>query len=391
MPATTPRRRRATTSAGAATATVDPCARPAGPAPSSRTAARRPGPWRPPGTTTAAPTSNAVGRQRAQQRQLPGGGLPDGLRPGRDPPARHRRRRRRRAARSARPATPTVRDRGQVPAAEPADLALHAALLVRALDAGHGRRTSRTRSAQRSAMNRAFSSRSRPSSTRTTAGLEVVVADHPGRHPTEVLERPHVPVQERLLGLVGDTRRAPPCPSATAAARTSTASPRIPAITALELAEVDLGLRARLMGLRHRSPTAVQARARPAARRTIRAHRRLRHPAPCSSTSRCQTRRAVCRCLRGASRSATSQPRTVASHGPSAGRDPRRRLPRRRHRVGQRLPHRPPVHPMPRSQLPDRQPLVPAVTSDTFELLHSRSPPSSPSLLRDRLGRRPGT
>jgi len=41
--------------------------------------------------------------------------------------------------------------------------------------------------------------------------------------------------------------------------------------------------------------------------------------APCSSTSRCQTRRAVWRCLRGASRSATSHALMIFSHGPMAG------------------------------------------------------------------------
>ncbi len=43
-------------------------------------------------------------------------------------------------------------------------------------------------------------------------------------------------------------------------------------------------------------------------------------PAPCSATSRCQTRRAVCRCLRGTSRSASSHPSTIASYGPITGR-----------------------------------------------------------------------
>jgi hypothetical protein len=41
--------------------------------------------------------------------------------------------------------------------------------------------------------------------------------------------------------------------------------------------------------------------------------------APCSATSRCQTRRAVCRCLRGISRSATSQASITDAHGSIAG------------------------------------------------------------------------
>ena len=43
------------------------------------------------------------------------------------------------------------------------------------------------------------------------------------------------------------------------------------------------------------------------------------------------------------------------------------------HRAGQRCPHHPAVHPMPRRQLPDRPPFIPIITSDTFVLLHSRS------------------
>src|SRR6478752_1543284 len=31
------------------------------------------------------------------------------------------------------------------------------------------------------------------------------------------------------------------------------------------------------------------------------------------------------------------------------------------------------MHPMPHRQLPDRPPFIPMITSDTFELLHSRS------------------
>jgi hypothetical protein len=51
---------------------------------------------------------------------------------------------------------------------------------------------------------------------------------------------------------------------------------------------------------------------------------------------------------------------------------PRRiRLPRRRHRRTQRLPHRPPVYVMPAGQLPDRVTLGPAVFPDLLEQFHS--------------------
>src|SRR5437588_3139348 len=41
--------------------------------------------------------------------------------------------------------------------------------------------------------------------------------------------------------------------------------------------------------------------------------------APCSATSRCQIRRAVCRCLRGSSRSAINQPSITSAHASIAG------------------------------------------------------------------------
>jgi len=40
--------------------------------------------------------------------------------------------------------------------------------------------------------------------------------------------------------------------------------------------------------------------------------------APGSATSRCQIRRAVCRCLRGTSQSASSHPSMIAAYGPIA-------------------------------------------------------------------------
>src|SRR5260370_20508586 len=54
---------------------------------------------------------------------------------------------------------------------------------------------------------------------------------------------------------------------------------------------------------------------------------------------------------------------------------PRILLTRRGRRVCQCLAPRPPVHLMPLSQLPDRQPADPAVTPDLLEDLHPRSHP----------------
>src|SRR5215207_6129795 len=106
--------------------------------------------------------------------------------------------------------------------------------------------------------------------------------------------------------------------------------------------------------------------------------------APSSSTNRCQIRRAVCRCFRGAARSAINQPRTVAIPAQHRRR-PRRRLTRRRDRINQRLPDRATMHPVPVRERPDRQTLITTITSDTFELLHSRSLLQTPPPLLNAL------
>ena len=101
----------------------------------------------------------------------------------------------------------------------------------------------------------------------------------------------------------------------------------------LELTEVDLGLLSRPDGSAGPSPAVP---ARPIS--TFSAATRLRTldsatTAPCSSSSRCHTRRAVCRCLRGAvqvlDQPAPDRGLVRAQHR----RHPLRRLARRRHRV----------------------------------------------------------
>jgi hypothetical protein len=119
-----------------------------------------------------------------------------------------------------------------------------------------------------------------------------------------------------------------------------------------ELAEVGLGLRARRMGLRHRDLHPVQAeldRRRATSRDTVTSA----HVAPCSATSRCQTGRAVCRCLHGTSRP-RKQPGVDHLHVriDRRPRPPRIRLTWRRDRAGQRLAHRAPVHVTVLGQLP---------------------------------------
>ena len=194
-------------------------------------------------------------------------------------------------------------------------------------------------------------------------------------------------------------RCARPCPSATGAARTSTASPR--------------SRRSQRGTPRSRPPPPPPAGGsggpRPGGGR-VRPPAQLRIPtpdpstfsaatiartldsatcAPSSSISRCHTRRAVWRCLRGASRSATNQPRTVASSGPSAGETRTGAFGAGGTALREGLAHRAPMHPMPYRERADRQTLTTVVTSDTFELLHSRLLLQGLTF-HDRLGRRHG-
>ena len=53
---------------------------------------------------------------------------------------------------------------------------------------------------------------------------------------------------------------------------------------------------------------------------------------------------------------------------------PRSGLAGRRHRRGQRLTHRAPMHPVLVGQPPNREPLDPVITPDRLELLHPRHP-----------------
>lgn len=87
-----------------------------------------------------------------------------------------------------------------------------------------------------------------------------------------------------------------------------------------DAAEVDLGLFAEGVVLGHRHlPQGYGLAA--AGLGHVPPHGRLAESAPCSSTSRCHTRRAVWRCLLlpRASRSASSQPSIVAFQGSSTG------------------------------------------------------------------------
>jgi hypothetical protein len=94
-----------------------------------------------------------------------------------------------------------VRDRGQVAAAEPADLSLDTALLVYPVDAGDAEeRVVAVVGAQRDEPRvlQALTTERDPDHRRG----EVVVADHPDRDPTKDFERADVTIEERLLRLV---------------------------------------------------------------------------------------------------------------------------------------------------------------------------------------------
>ena len=83
------------------------------------------------------------------------------------------------------------------------------------------------------------------------------------------------------------------------------------------------------------------ARAAGGGRTRARSSRRPRRPAP--STSRCQIRFAVCRCLRGASRSASSHASISGRYGPSLGAGRRSGCLARRRQRQPRAPAAPPA------------------------------------------------
>ena len=140
-------------------------------------------------------------RQRAQQRHLTGRGDADGLGAGTDTAGvvagvRGGQRRVECRERS------DVWDRGEMSSAEPPDLSLDTALLMRPLDAGDAEeRVVAVVRAHRDepGVLQALAAQRDPDHRRG----EVVVADHPGRDTAECFEGAGVAVEERLLGLVG--------------------------------------------------------------------------------------------------------------------------------------------------------------------------------------------
>ena len=219
--------------------------------------------------------------------------------------------------------------------------------------------------------------------------FEVVVPDLPGRHPTEGLERLHVPVQERLLGLTLPNAMCTALPECDNRITNICSCNRSPAITATNSPKSTSASRAGAMRLRDRHQAPVQRRSRPSDR------------APTPRTVDSATTRAVL----------VHQPLPHPPGGvpllPRRGQIRHQPAP---HRVLPRPEHRPRPAPAPSAPAAPRRP-TPAAPSDDAPDAAPPAPgsttlhpddhvgyvrtaplsisPSSPSLLRDRLGRRP--
>jgi hypothetical protein len=210
---------------------------------------------------------------------------------------------------------------------------------------------------------------------------QVVVADMLPRHPARHRERGHVPLQQRLLR----ARRVDPVhphPGERQPVGKHLAG-RLPAVQPdRHRPEIDLGLRPRLFQLRHepiqapRPPLPLGLDLRAAAGHVLR-HVRVRHvrvvlvaqphPGPPGGMPLLARRVQVLRQHRVDQR----------RHRVPRGRRPLRHLPRGRHRRRQRLPHRPPVHPVLPGDRPDPHPL-PVILPDRSEQSHpvpSHPPP----------------
>ena len=198
--------------------------------------------------------------------------------------------------------------------------------------------------------------------------LQVVKADL-REHPAEPLERLHVQLQERLLGL-HQRRLTERRPGERRAHHEQMRLHRHPAEHHERLAPVDLRLHPRRVDLRDEHLPDRKPH-RPLARADVLTNRRLRdistvliHQAPVDPP-------------RGMPLLARRSPirlKPPVDHRPirtELRRRPAHRRPlRRRHRRRQRLLHRPAMNPMPDRQPADREALPITIPSDLLELLH---------------------
>jgi hypothetical protein len=253
-----------------------------------------------------------------------------------------------------------------VAAAETADLVLHAALLVSPPLAGQAEhRLKHVVRAQRDepvALHAAT-----PLEHLRDSATEIVIAER-REHTLKEVEGVNMALQERLLGLATERHREP---------GTRVAGPhqehmhhrRLRAHDHLRLTPIDLALRARVGHQRHERLDLADP---PPRRSDIPIDLTLRDlravlldkalPDPPRGMPLLARRLQVTLKPLVDQRPIPPQPR----RRPSGGRPLWRR-----HRIGQRMAHRPPMNPMTPRQRPDRQTLPREITPDRLELLHS--------------------
>ena len=165
-------------------------------------------------------------------------------------------------------------------------------------------------------MNRSDSARSRPRSTRTTAGLRLSYRTRPGTAPKYSNASTWPSRNASCAWVANATWKARPEHDSRITNIHSLIS--TPAITAWNSPKSTSASAPGACACG--TMTCILSRPSSARRRaTYRDTVTSATLAPCSATSRCQTRRAVCRCLRGTSRSASSHPSITAAYGPIAG------------------------------------------------------------------------
>ncbi len=204
---------------------------------------------------------------------------------------------------------------------------------------------------------------------------QVVVADMHIRQAAGGLERRHVAFQERLLRLAGIDPVAG-LPRARQAIGEHVAPGRLAGQAHGYVTEVDLGLGARVPGLRHEPPQALGAGAvlrgdLGAAAGHVLGHIRIRHLRAVLIAQTLEDPACGMPLL-------TRRGQVLAQHAVDQLADPvqhrrlpLRRLTARRDRRGDRLAHRPPVHVILAGQRPDRHLIALPVEADRREQLHS--------------------
>ena len=331
-----------------------------------------------------------LGRQRQQQAPLRGEVLPDRGRPASDMAG---------ILGGVRLGQPGVklrqrtgpRHRHEPAAAEPADLPLDPALLMRALRAGQA--VERLEPVMSPEGQPPLGLGPVPSGQHLGhRRRQVVIADLPGWHPAHHLERGHVPLQERLLRLAGEHPVAGLARIRQPAGEHET--PRqLPVQLDRHVPEVDLGLGARLPGLRHEPVQALRAvpvpRADlgPAARHVL-SHIRIRHLRAVLISQPLEDPPGSMPLLARRGQVLPENLINPPGHRLAHRRGPRRDLAIRRHRRRDRLPHRTAVHVILPRQRPDRHLIALPVEADRREQLHSPLHPAPPEQDKHQIAQR---